>query len=434
MVNRVHLKEIDNLLRVLFPLTRSITGEGLRKTLRVLKTVANFNIFEVPSGTKCFDWKIPPEWQISAAYIKDSSGKKIVDFSDNNLHLVNYSESVNKIVSFKELDEHLHTLPDLPKAIPYRTSYYKKNWGFCISYNQYKKLARDGKYHVVIKSKFKRGSLTYGEKVLNGFSGQEYLISTYSCHPSLANDNLSGIILWSLLLRELKKTKTYHSYRFVIAPETIGALSYLWSKKNVISKVKGGFVITCVAGSGPLGYKETFLGNHLIDKVVRMVFRDLGIAYKKYPFDVHGSDERQYSSPYFRIPIGTITKDKYYEYRYYHTSLDNLKFIKSTYLVHTLRIYLKVIEYLELNRVYKSLNPWGEPMLGKRGVYPDIGGAVNPKRTNRDNLEIMRWLLFYCDGQNSLLDIYEKTGVSLPWLDENVQRLQEMKLLKEVRE
>ncbi|MBF0595728.1 MAG: DUF4910 domain-containing protein, partial [Candidatus Omnitrophica bacterium] len=372
-------RSADELFAELFPVCRSLTGEGVRQTLRRLAGVTPFELREVPSGTACFDWVVPDEWNIKGAYIKNSRGETIVDFARNNVHVVSYSVPVNTTMSFAELDPHLHYLPNLPQAIPYRTSYYNRDWGFCLSHDQYVTLDKEDTYRVVIDASLSPGSLTYGEAFIPGDSGKEFLVSTYCCHPSLANDNLSGPILWTLLLKVLRSRKTRHSYRFIIIPEKIGALAYLSHHEQAMKKVYGGFVITTVAGPGEPGYKGSFQGDHLVDRAVRQAFVDADKAYVAYPFDINGSDETQYSSPHFRIPTGTITKDKYYEYDYYHTSLDDLDFVKAAYLIDTLKMYLLTIENLELDLTYRSLNPCGSPMLGKRGLYPKVGGQIRQK-------------------------------------------------------
>ena len=445
------VKEADELLKTLFPICRSITGNGTRQSLSILQGVADFDIYEIPSGTVCYDWVVPDEWNVSDAYIEDVSGKKIADFQNNNLHLVGYSIPVDRTVSFQELQEHLHTLPDLPDAIPYRTSYYSRNWGFCLSHNEFQRLNTNTNYHVFIDSTLKSGSLTLGESLIKGQSGKEFLISTYCCHPSMANDNLSGMVLWALLLRELRSRRSRHSYRFVIVPETIGAIAYLSQNEAAMRKVQGGFVITTVAGPGKLGYKHTFLGDHLIDRVVHKTFSDLNLEYVSYPFDIKGSDERQYSAPYFRIPVGTITKDKYYEYDYYHTSMDNLDFVSASVLVETMRLYLSAIEIIEVDLTYRSLNPHCEPMFSKRGLYPQLGGQIsqpaldlsknhvertysiaNGQGINSNQIDAARWLMFYCDGQISLLDIAEKTGLPMKQLYRTAEKVQRQGLLEHV--
>ena len=440
----------DDLLRRLFPICRSIAGGGLRATLDLLRKTSDFSLTEVPSGAACYDWIVPDEWNVRDAYVADSTGRRVIDFQANNVHLVNYSIPFEGTLTFDELAPHLHTLPDLPNAIPYRTTYYNRTWGFCLTHEQFQKLDKREKYHVAVDSTLAPGSLTYGEARLPGKSGQEYLISTYVCHPSLANDNLSGVVLWTLLLAEMRKWQLRHSYRFVIAPETIGALAYIARNEEAVKGLSGGFVATTVAGPGRFGYKSTWRGDSVIDRAVRLTFRELNLEYVEYPFDVNGSDERQYSTPGLRVPVGTICKDKYYEYPYYHTSLDNLDFISTGNLVETLKLYLLAIEKLEQNRTYRSLNPIGEPMLGKRGLYPQTGGAIKQKAADASahgsrryavdagsilygsELDAIRWVLFYADGQTPLLDVAERTGLPMRQLYEVAEKLVAGGLLEEV--
>ncbi|MFH2104559.1 MAG: DUF4910 domain-containing protein [Chloroflexota bacterium] len=449
---KAYTNQADALLRRLFPICRSITGEGVRQTLAILQEYVNIGICEIPSGTVCYDWTVPNEWNVQDAFVADSTGRRIIDFQKNNLHLVNYSIPVDATMSLAQLRPHLHTLPDLPDAIPYRTSYYNETWGFCLTQKQMNSLDPDEKYHVLIDATLHPGSLSYGQGTITGDSGKEYLISTYHCHPSLANDNLSGIVLWTLLFRELGQRKLHHSYRFVIVPETIGAIVYLAQNEALAKKIVGGFIPSTVAGPGAFGYKRSFQENHQIDRVVQLTFRELGLDYIQYPFDINGSDERQYSSPAFRIPMGTICKDKYYEYIGYHTSLDNLEFISADALVQTFKLYLLAIEKLEQDRTYCSRIPHGEPMLGKRGLYPNIGGSIKQKAADLstrhgerryevspehilygNELDAIRWILFYSDGQTSLLDIAEKSNLPMQQLFEIAERLVEHDLLEEVR-
>ena len=444
-------QEADRLLRDLFPICRSITGDGVRQTLRALQQVTPFQIHEVPSGTPCFDWIVPDEWNARDAYIADESGRRLVDFQQSNIHLVNYSMPFEGTLTFDELAPHLHSLPDLPNAIPYRTTYYNRSWGFCLTHEQLETLDRQARYRVKVDTTLQPGSLTYGEALLPGTSGEEYLVSTYCCHPSLANDNLSGPVLWTLLLRELAARPHRHAYRFIIIPETIGALAYLAANQRVMHEIDGGFVVTTVAGPGKFGYKRSFEGKHRIDRIVRQMFKELDLEYIEYPFDVNGSDERQFSSPGFRLPTGTICKDKYYEYPYYHTSLDDLDFVSAANLTATLGLYRMAIEMLEQDRPYRSLNPHGEPMLGKRGLYPKVGGSikqqaaapagehagrayqVSPERILYGNeLDAIRWLLFHADGWTGLLEIAERTGLPVRQLHEVAQKLVEGGLLEAV--
>ena len=470
-INTKLLEETETLLATLFPICRSITGNGVRKSLSILRNISNFQINEIESETKCFDWEIPDEWNVDSAFLEDENGKKILDFKENNLHLVNYSIPVDKIISFEELKKHIHTLSKLPKAIPYRTTYYSKNWGFCMSFEQFQSLDPNLKYHACIRTTLKPGAMTYGEERINGNSGIEFIISTYCCHPSLANDNLSGIILWILLLRELKKRKTTHSYRFVIVPETIGAIAYLAKNKDNVKNIVGGYILTCVAGSGKYGYKESFLGNHIIDKISRETLNESENDYNLYKFDINGSDETQFSSPYFRIPIGTVCKDKYYEYEYYHTSLDDLKFIDAKNIINSLEIYLKIIEKLENHSklsfkkideetkddtsqhiVLRSLNPYCEPMLSKRGLYPTIGGHImqKPFKNNDDHMQTnysidndkenlgieidaISWLMFYADEKTSVEMISKKSKLPITILKKTIEKLKKYNLIEEIK-
>ena len=404
-------------------------------------------------------------WNIQDAYVKNSSGDRVIDFKKNNLHLLNYSIPFNGKVSFSELKQHLFTLPDFPNTIPYRTSYYHKRWGFCIAHNELKKFDENDTYHVNIKSSLKPGSLTYGEYFIKGKSDKEILCSTYCCHPSLANDNLSGPLLWTLILRELKNKKTNYSYRFIIVPETIGAITYLAKNEKNMKKVYAGFIFTCVAGPGKFSYKSSYLENHTIDRIVHETMKKLKIDYRVYPFDINGSDERQYSSPSFRIPIGTICKDKYYEYDNYHTSLDNLDFIKSEYLIQTFNIYKKIFSNIEmLNEIditrieIKSLNknkkgtlvslcPSGEPFLSKRNLYSTLGGRYlqpahepkidHEKRIYTDgkkqftgkDMSAVLWLMFHADGSKNIKDISKITGIDEIHLEKMIKVLVEKKLL-----
>ncbi len=442
--------EADDLLRRLFPICRSITGDGLRRTLNMLREITDFKLHEVPSGTVCYDWTVPDEWNVRDAYVADSSGQRVIDFQQNNVHLVNYSIPFEGTLTYYELAPHLYTLPDLPTAIPYRTTYYNRAWGFCLTHEQFQKLDKNEKYHVLVDATLTPGALTYGMTTLPGSSGKEFLISTYACHPSLANDNLSGAVLWILLLRELSGRTLHHSYRFIIAPETIGALAYIANDEQAVMALTGGLVATTVAGPGGFGYKRTFRGDAIVDRAVRLTFRELGLEFTEYPFDVNGSDERQYSTPGLRVPVGTICKDKYYEYPYYHTSLDNLEFVSAANLVETLKLYLMAIEKLEQNRTYRSLNPVGEPMLGKRGLYPKMGGAIKQKIADSsvhgerryavdvgniifgNELDAIRWVLFYADGQTPLLDVAERTCLPMGQLYDAANKLVAGGLLEEI--
>ena len=396
--------EMYKLLTELYPICRSITGNGVRKTLKIIRNYIPIERHEVPSGTKVFDWIIPKEWNIEDAYIKTDKGQKIVDFKKSNLHVLNYSTPIKSKLPLSELKQHLYTLPDQPEAIPYRTSYYNENWGFCLSHNQFLTL-EDGKYEIVIDSSLKDGNLTYGEFFLQGKKNEEILLTCYTCHPSLCNDNLSGIVLLTFLAQYLSKLKLDYSYRFLFIPETIGAITWLKLNEEKISKIKHGLVITCVGDSGKFTYKKSRLGNTEIDQTAINILKESGESFQIKDFFPVGSDERQFCSPGFNLPIGSLTRTIYNKYSEYHTSGDNLDFVQPKYLQDTFEKYVMIITKLEecfgknqliVNEedtdivsskndyqddkneenklVFKNLYPKCEPNLGKRGLYDMIGG------------------------------------------------------------
>ena len=344
------LSVIREMLDDLFPIARSLTGEGNRWTLEYLQRFIPITTREIQSGQKVFDWVVPDEWQIRAAWIAGPTGERFVDFEECNLHVVGYSTPVNERLTFAELEPRLHTLPDLPHAVPYRTSYYKKDWGFCVTQEQYQRLkASPGPLEVVIDSRFDaKGSLTIGELVVPGSREEEILVSTYICHPSMANDNLSGVITTTLLASQIHKSGTpVHTWRFLFVPETIGPIAYLSSYPDIIERTVGGLVVTCCGGPGPLGYKMTFQGDHTVDRAIEIAFQELNAEPERYAFSPLGSDERQYSSPGVRIPVATICKDKYHEFKEYHTSADNLNFVKPEYVFESLELYRRVQNILD---------------------------------------------------------------------------------------
>lgn len=430
-------KEIENigirqemfyLMRSLYPICRSITGDGVRETLNIIKEHVPIIINEVPTGTKVFDWTIPKEWNIRDAYIKNSKGEKIIDFKKSNIHVLNYSMPINKKMSLKELKEHLFTLPDYPDWIPYVTSYYKENWGFCLTHRQYEKL-EDDIYEVVINSSLEDGFLTYGELYIKGEIDEEVLLSCYICHPSLCNDNLSGPVLLTFLAKYLKDIKLKYSYRFLFIPETIGAIAWLSQNKDKVSKIKHGLIATCVGDSGNLTYKKTRIGNAEIDRIVGKVLIESGELYKIIEFNpADGSDERQFSSPGFNMPVGSLMRTCYGHFPEYHTSADNLEFISSEHLADSLKKYIEVIYILENNNKYISLNPECEPQLGNRGLYRTISTNENLKI----NEQAMFWILNYSDGGNSLLEISNRSGISFNQIKETADVLMEKGLLERV--
>lgn len=427
--------EIDHYLKRLFPVCRSITGPGNRESLRILQEIVPLEIIEYSSGTPVYDWIIPEEWSVRDAWIKDANGNKLIDFQESNVHLVGYSEPVHCKMPFEALEEHLHCRNDLPEAIPYRTTYYQRNWGFCVTRHQYEILKQAKQpFHVSIESEFKKnGSLTIGELLIPGISDEEILISTYICHPSLANDNLSGMVMTAFLARELlKHPSSQYAYRIVWLPETIGAIAYSAMNESAMKRIQQGLVVTCVGGPGKYGYKQSFDPTHAINCAIEEAFHQKGIDdYITYPFDIHGSDERQYSSQGFRINVATITKDKYYEYPYYHTSLDDLNFIKASYIEKSRKVYMHTLQLLndwKKKPLYRSCQPNCEIMLSKYGLYPKTGGAILPN-SKMTEMDLRLWLLFLCDGTHSLSMIAKRLGVSLAYLEREARLLREKGLL-----
>ena len=441
-------KDIYELIQDLYPICRSITGNGVRETLNKIKQHIPLNISEVPTGTKVFDWKVPKEWNINDAYIKNSKGEKIVDFKKSNLHVLNYSLPIHKKISLTELKEHIFTLPEHPDWIPYRTSYYEENWGFCITHNQFQNL-RDEQYEVCIESSLIQGSLTYGEIFLEGKIKDEVLLSCYVCHPSMCNDNLSGVSLLTYLAREISKVNHNLSYRFLFIPETIGAITWLSKNEKKINNIKHGLVATCVGDSGKMTYKKTRNGNNIIDKIVTNVLTESKEPFEIVDFFPTGSDERQFCSPGFNLPIGSLMRTIYDKFEEYHTSADNLNYVNSKSLENSFEKYLKIIKQLEEIKVeekesnqknvknkiiiksdeeifYNNLNPKCEPQLGKRGLYNMIGAQKN----SIQNMLPIFWVLNLSDGTNSISDIVKKSNLEIQDIKNAINILIKKNLLK----
>ncbi len=432
MIN--YTQEIDTYINRLFPICRSITGNGVRKSLQILQEIIPLQIKEYPSGMAVYDWTIPPEWNIRTGWIKNSKGEKIIDFQTHNLHVVSYSIPVHQTLSYQELLPYLHYREDLPQVIPYRTTYYKRDWGFCLSYEDFQKyFHEDDEYEVFIDSNLdENGSLSVGELLIEGKSSKEYLISCYICHPSMANDSLSGVVLTAFLAKELLQKDLNYSYRIVFVPETIGAITYCAMNEKAMKAIESGFVITTVGGQGNFGYKQSFDNQHYLNYFVEQVFKENQIEdYHTYPFDIHGSDERQYSSQGFRINTVTISKDKYYEYEYYHTSADDLNFVKPQAINNTLNLYLQLICKADENVCYKNVQPHCEIMLSKHDLYPKTGGAILPDTSSSLNeLDITLWLLFYCDGELSLWQISNKLGTPYQVISKIAQKIAKKGILQ----
>ena len=423
--------QIHNFAKKLWYINRSITGKGLRDTLNHIKKdyLKNLKIHAVPSGKKVFDWIIPDEWDVEEAYIITPDKIKICDFSKNNLHLVGYSTPFERTLTLKNLQKHLYSIPDKPSAIPYVTSYYKKRWGFCIKDSQRKKLKK-GKYRVVIKSKHFAGFLNYGELLLPGKSQKQILLSTYVCHPSMANNELSGITVTTFLAKWLSRIPNrFYTYRILFVPETIGSITFLSKNyKNLKKKIMGGFNISCVGDERAYSFLPSRHGNTISDKIAKHTLKWIDQNYKKYCWLDRGSDERQYCSPGIDLPIASIMRSKYGEYFEYHTSLDDLKkVVTPTGLKGGYDAIMKALEIFEKNKYYKT-NILCEPQLSKRKLYPDISIKKNNIKT-----KLMWNLISYCDGNHSLLDIAEILNAPCWELYGVIDKLLKEKIIKEVR-
>lgn len=413
------------LIAELYPLPRSITGDGVRRTLAILQQHIPLSVHEVPTGTRVFDWTVPNEWTIRDAYIKNARGEKIVDFRKSNLHVVNYSAPVSKTVSLGELKEHLFSLPEHPDWVPYRTSYYKEDWGFCLSHNQL--LSLDGaSYEVLIDSSLSAGHLTYGELYLPGRTRDEVLLSAHICHPSLCNDNLSGIAVLTLVAKILRSQPRRYSYRFLLIPGTIGSITWLARNEARVSRIKHGLVLACVGDPGRSTYKKSRRDDAEIDQAARHVLAQSGQEYEILDFSPYGYDERQFGSTGFNLPVGCLMRTPYGRFAEYHTSADNLDLVRPECLADSVAKCLAILNVLENNRTYVNTNPKCEPQLGKRGLYGAIGGGA----AARINELAMLWVLNLSDGRHTLLDIANRSGVAFDTLHRAAQLLLRHGLLR----
>jgi aminopeptidase-like protein len=417
-------EELHHLATSLYPICRSLTGDGVRESLRIIqRVIPSMTIHEVPSGTTAFDWTVPDEWNIRAAYVEDSSGQRIIDFADHNLHVVGYSTPINTTMSLEDLQQHLHSLPEKPDVIPYVTSYYKKSWGFCLTHRVRESL-KPGQYKVVIDSDLKPGSLTYGELVLPGQSTDEILFSTYVCHPSMANNELSGPVVTSYLAQWIAGKSRRYTYRVIFVPETIGTIVYL-SKflQHLKQHVRAGYVVTCCGDEGQFSYMPSRTGSTYADKIAIRVLSEHAPSFVRYSFTQRGSDERQYCSPLVDLPIASVMRSKYHEYPEYHTSADNLEFVTPRGLASTLGMYARIVEVLESSRLIRATVP-AEPQLGKRGLYPSIGGQVD-----QSSVSAILDLLAFADGQSDVTDIARLTGHDTALLESLTDELLALGLL-----
>lgn len=421
-------QDMYRLCEKLFPYCRSITGDGVRRTLRDLQELCpEMEIHEVPSGTQVFDWTVPKEWSIRDAWIKDSKGNKVLDFHQNNLHVLGYSLPMDRKMSLEDLLSLIYTQPDQPDAIPYVTSYYKERSGFCMS-QQAKDALVDDTYHAFIDSELKDGSLTYGEIVIPGESDEEIFLSTYTCHPSMANNELSGPAVSIYLAKWLQSLpKRRYTYRLIYIPETIGSITYL--SKNITHlkrHVVAGYNISCVGDDRTFSYIPSRSGNTLADRAAKNVLHFHYPEYKAYSFLDRGSDERQYNAPGVDLPVACICRSKYGEYPEYHTSKDNLELISPSGLQGAYEVYRQCIEALEENCVYQ-VQCLCEPQLGKRGLYPTIS-----QKGSYDDVNAMVDFIAYADGKNDLIEISNIIDVPVRRLVDIAARLRENGLIKEV--
>jgi len=420
-------RELHQFATKLYPVCRSITGNGVRETLALIGERVPLQSFEVASGIEVFDWTVPKEWNIRDAYIEDASGKRVVDFQQSNLHVLSYSTPVRATMPLSELKPHLFTLPQHPEWIPYRTSYYQPQWGFCLSHNQMLALG-EGNYEVCIDSTLEDGHLTYGEYYLPGRSNDEVLISCHACHPSLANDNLSGIAVATFLADFLSGRDLRYSYRFLFIPGTIGAITWLAQNREAVARIRHGLVLAGIGDRGSFHYKKSRRGDAEIDRAVAHVLRNCGEASEILDFFPYGYDERQYCSPGFNLPVGCLMRSVWGTFPEYHTSADNLDFIQPLALARSLRACAGIVDVLEGNGRYQNLNPFCEPQLGKRNLYRSNGGGAIGTEINA-----RLWVLNCSDGEHSLLDIADRSGIPFTEIHYAAELLREKGLLSEVR-
>jgi aminopeptidase-like protein len=416
--------EIFALAAEIYPICRSITGDGVRTTLDRLARHIDLEVHEVPTGTQVFDWTIPREWRIRDAYIKNAAGERVVDFRGCNLHVLNYSQPFHGTLPLAALKKHIFTLPDQPALIPYRTSYYAENWGFCMAHEQLEALP-DGLYEVLIDASLEDGSLTYGEYLHRGETDDEVLLSAHICHPSLANDNCSGLALLTHLAKRLAPVSTRYSYRFVFAPGTIGAIAWLARNEQRVDRIRHGLVLSCVGDGGGPTYKRSRQGDALIDRAMAHVLRHSAASPTILDFFPYGYDERQYCSPGFNLPVGLFQRSQFATFPEYHTSADNLDFIRPEHLASSYRMIAAGLDILEHDWLPRSTNPKCEPQLGRRGLYAALGGSTDGAAKSMAFL----WILSLSDGRHSLLDIAERADLPFGVVAEAAHLLRESGLL-----
>jgi aminopeptidase-like protein len=415
-------KAIHRRMVEMFPICRSITGDGLRQTLHLVDRDVPLEIVETPTGTHVLDWTVPNEWNIRGAWVEGPDGRRVVDFTDSNLHVLNYSTPIDAVVSLEELRDHVFTHADDPDLVPYRTSYYVERWGFCMSRHRLDAL-EPGEYHVVIDSSLAPGSVSYGEAVVPGATDEEVLLTTYSCHPSLANDNLSGVGLLTELGRALSaQPELRYTYRLLWLPGTIGAITWLSRNRETVERIRHGLVISCVGDPGPFTYKRSRRGDAEIDEVVAHVLAS-NPGSRMLEWFPYGGDERQFCSPGFDLPVGAFSRTPADQFPEYHSSADDLDLVGAEYLGESFATLVDVIDVLESNATYANLSPYGEPQLGKRGLYRGIGGGSSEEMA-------LLWVLSLSDGTASLLEVAKRSGLPFRDIRRAADRLVEHDLLE----
>jgi aminopeptidase-like protein len=419
-------QELYRLMSDLYPICRSITGDGVRKTLHILQQYIPLELHEVPTGTQVFDWTVPKEWNVRDAYVKNDRGEKVIDFQVSNLHLLNYSTPIHERMPLARLQEHLYSLPEQPDWIPYRTSYYQEAWGFCLT-DRVRAGLGDGEYEVYIDSDLTDGHLTYGEYYLPGETEAEVLFSCHVCHPSLCNDNLSGVVLATFLAQMVATLPRRYSYRFLFVPGTIGSITWLALNADRTARIAHGLVISGVGDPGSMTYKKSRRGDAQIDRIVAHVLKHTGKPYSIQEFSPYGYDERQYCSPGFNLPVGRLGRTPFGTYPQYHTSADNLDFVKPEALADSFAVYATTIDTIERDLTYHNTNPYCEPQLGKRGLYKLYGGM----QTSEDDRMALLWVLNLSDGQHSLLDIADRSGLDFQIIAKAASALAQQQLLKQ---
>jgi aminopeptidase-like protein len=419
--------ELHAFIASAYPICRSITGDGFRDTLQLIRRQADLTVHEVPSGTPVLDWVVPPEWNIRDAYIADVTGRRVVDFRASNLHVVGYSRPVTGRFPLADLRPHLHSIPSQPERIPYRTSYYDDSWGFCLTQRQLDTMT-DAAYDVCIDSTLAPGHLTYGECFIKGELDDEVLLSCHSCHPSLCNDNLSGMAIAARLARELMGLRLRYSYRILFIPGTIGSITWLARNSDAIARIRHGLVLTCLGDAGSMTYKRSRRGHADIDRAVAIALRDSGAPHELRDFIPWGYDERQYCSPGFDLPVGCLMRTPNGEYPEYHTSADNLELVRPAALADSFLRLVGVLDVLEGDRTWLNLFPKGEPQLGRRGLYDAQGGQPTAPA---DRLAML-WVLNLSDGEHSLLDIAERSRMPFIALERAAALLTQHGLLRQL--